>query len=112
MLACGSTVFFALFLITAAFTFFTIEATDFLNIFTYGVREYGKYPFSVYGKGVLRFLTFVIPLALVQYVPLLFLIDKKSGALFMLSPLFSLVFLIPAVAFFRFGLHKFKSTGS
>ena len=112
MIGCGSAVFFGTFLVSAAFTFFTVEATDFLNVFTYGARQFGKYPFSVYGKGVLRFLTFVIPLAIFQYYPLLYLIDRKSGVLFMLSPLLSLLFLIPANAFFRFGLHKFKSTGS
>jgi ABC-type uncharacterized transport system ATPase subunit len=37
---------------------------------------------------------------------------RKSGALFLLSPHLSLLFLIPANAFFRFGLHKFRSTGS
>lgn len=112
MIVCGSAVFYALFLTTAAFTFFTVEATDFLNVFTYGARQFGKYPFSVYGKGILRFLTFVIPLALFQYYPLLYLIDRRSGALFMLSPLLSLLFLVPAHALFRFGLKKFKSTGS
>ena len=35
-----------------------------MNIFTYGAREFGKYPFSVYGSGILKVLTFVIPLAL------------------------------------------------
>jgi ABC-2 type transport system permease protein len=112
MIACGSTVFFALFLTTAAFSFFTVEATDFLNVFTYGARQFGKYPFSVYGSGVLKFLTFVIPLALFQYYPFLYLIGREHGAFFMISPLFSLLFLIPANLLFRFGLRKFKSTGS
>ena len=51
----------------AGISFFTIEGLEFMNIFTDGSREFGKYPLSVYGKGVLKFMTYVIPFALVQY---------------------------------------------
>jgi ABC-2 type transport system permease protein len=112
MVLCGSLVFFGLFLVYAAFTFFTVEGLEFMNIFTDGGREFGRYPFSVYGKGTLRFLTFVIPLALFQYYPLLYLLGREQGALFMLAPLLSLLFLLPALAFFRIGLRRYRSTGS
>ena len=112
MIVCGSLIFFALFIVYAAFTFFTIEGLEFMNIFTDGGREFGRYPFSVYGKNVLRFLTFVIPLALFQYYPLLFLLDMEQGLRFMFAPLLGLLFLIPSYAFFRIGLCRYKSTGS
>ena len=112
MVVCGSLVFFGLFLVYAAFSFFTIEGLEFMNIFTDGGREFGRYPFSIYGQGVLKFLTFVIPLALFQYYPLLYLLGMKRDALHMFSPLLSLLFLIPGYAFFRVGLRKYKSTGS
>lgn len=112
MILCGSVVFFALFLITATCAFFTIQGLDFLNIFTYGARQFGKYPFSIYGKGVLKFLTFVIPLALFQYYPLLYLFDRDHSSYLPIFPLLSLVFLVPSYAFFRFGLSRYKSTGS
>ena len=112
MMLCGSALFFALFLINAACSFFTVEGLDILNIFTYGARQFGRYPFSVYGNGVLKLLTFVIPLALIQYYPLLYLLDREGSKLFMFLPLVSLLFLIPSYGFFRFGLSKFKSTGS
>ena len=112
MVACGTLLFFAMFVIYAACTFFTLEGLEALNIFIYGGREFGRYPFGVYGEGILRFLTFVIPLALVQYYPLLFLLGRESNRLFMLAPLSSLLFLIPAYSLFRFGLSRYKSTGS
>lgn len=112
MILCGSIVFFAIFLMTASFSFFTIESMEFLTVFTYGARKFGKYPFSIYGKGILKFLTFVIPLALFQYYPLLYLIDRANSFVYVLCPIFSLLFLIPAYGLFRFGIHKFKSTGS
>lgn len=112
MVVCGSLIFFGLFLLYAAFSFFTIEGLEFMNVLTDGGREFGRYPFSVYGDGVLKFLTFVVPLALFQYYPLLYLLDREQSALFMLLPLLGLVFLLPCYAFFRFGLRRYQSTGS
>jgi ABC-2 type transport system permease protein len=112
MVACGCLIFFGLFIIYAAFSFFTVEGLEFMNIFTDGGREFGRYPFSVYGKTILRFVTFVIPLALFQYYPLLYLLDMEQSALYMYLPLAGLLFLAPAYAFFRIGLRRYKSTGS
>ncbi len=112
MITCGCFVFFSLFVIYAAFSFFTIEGLEFMNVFTDGGREFGRYPFSVYGKDVLRFLTYIIPLALFQYYPLLYLLDIEKSIFYMLTPLLSLFFIIPAYAFWRFGLYRYKSTGS
>ncbi len=112
MILCGSAVFFCLFLIYAGCSFFTVEGLQFFNLFTYGGRQFGRYPFSIYGKNVLLFLTFVIPLALFQYYPLLYLLDREQGIAFMLAPLFSLLFLLPSYGLFRFGLAHYKSTGS
>ena len=112
MIVCGSLVFFGLFVVFAAFSFFTTEALEFMNIFTDGGREFGRYPFAIYGQNVLKVLTYVIPLALFQYYPLLYLLDIKQNAFYMFTPLFSLVFLVPSYVFFRIGVQKYKSTGS
>ncbi|HHW48378.1 MAG TPA: hypothetical protein GXX14_07155 [Clostridiaceae bacterium] len=112
MVGCGSLIFFSLFLIYAGFSFFTVEGLEFMNIFTDGGREFGRYPFSIYGKNVLMFLTFVVPLALFQYYPLLYLLDREQNVFFMFIPLIGLLFLVPSYAFFRIGLRHYKSTGS
>ena len=112
MVICGSVIFFTLFLIQASFAFFTTEGLEFMNILTYGGRDHGRYPYSIYGKEVLKFLTFVIPLALFQYYPLLYLLDMERSVLYMLTQLLGLLFLVPGYVFFRFGLRHYKSTGS
>jgi ABC-2 type transport system permease protein len=112
MVICGSMIFYTLFLMQASFAFITTEGLDFMNILTYGGRDHGRYPFSIYGKEVLRFLTFIIPLALFQYYPLLYLLGKEQNVFYMLTPLLGLLFLIPGYVFFRFGLSRYKSTGS
>lgn len=112
MILCGSALFFGLFLIKAACSFFTLGSPEFMNIFTYGSRQFGRFPFSVYGKGVLKFLTYVVPLALFQYYPLLYLLDRAGASYFVLIPLAGLLFLIPCFAFYRYGLSRYQSTGS
>ena len=112
MIICGAVLFFCLFVVYAAFSFFTLEGLEFMNIFTDGGREFGRYPFSVYGRDALRVLTYAVPLALVQYYPLLYLLGRESGMLYMFSPLLALLFAVPAYLLWRFGLRRYKSTGS
>ena len=112
MIFCGAAVFFGLYIIYASFAFFTTEGLEFMNILTYGGREFGRYPFSIYGRGILKFVTYIIPLALFQYYPLLYLLDRAESTFYMFTPLIGLLFTIPSYAFFRIGLRRYKSTGS
>jgi len=48
----------------------------------------------------------------VQYYPLLFLLGRETSLLYAFAPVFALLFLIPCFVFFRFGLSRYKSTGS
>lgn len=112
MLIGGIAVFSALFVLYAAISFFTIEGLEFMNIFTDGGKEFGKYPLSVYGEGVLKFCTYIIPIALFQYYPFLYLIGRSENVGLMFLPLIGLLFMVPCYGFFRFGLRRYKSTGS
>lgn len=112
MIAGGIAVFTALFILYAGISFFTIEGLEFMNIFTDGTREFGKYPIAIYGEGVLKFLTYVVPIALFQYYPFLFLIGRNSNRFLMLLPAVGALFIVPCYLFFRWGLQKYKSTGS
>lgn len=112
MISCGTAVFFSLYILYASFAFFTTEGLEFMNILIYGGREFGRYPFVIYGSGVLKFLTYAVPLALFQYYPLLYLLGMEQSVFYMFTPLIALLFIIPCYAFFRVGLRRFKSTGS
>lgn len=112
MMVSGTAVFSGLFVIYAAICFFTTDALEFMNLFTDGGREFGRYPFSVYGEGVLKFFTFVIPLALFQYYPLLYLTGRCTSMLYAAAPLFGFVFLLPCYAIWKIGIKHYKSTGS
>lgn len=112
MLIGGVALFSGLFLLSAALCFFTLDALEVMNIFTDGGREFGRYPVSIYGKRVLQFCTFVIPYALVQYYPLLYLLDRRKEAGFVVLPLLALLFLLPCYGCWQIGLKKYQSAGS
>ncbi|QIK70892.1 hypothetical protein G7062_04405 [Erysipelothrix sp. HDW6C] len=112
MIASGMIVFICLFIIYGALSFFTTESLEFMNILTDGGREFGKVPFSFYGQHVLRFLTYVVPLACFQYYPSLFLLGKTTTIGYALYPLLSLIFMIPTYFIWIMGRRHYRSTGS
>lgn len=112
MLIGGCAVFSGLFLIYAALCFFTLEGLEFMNVLTDGAREYGKYPVSIYGKKTLLVTTFLIPYALIQYYPLLYILDRDSRPFLIFVPLLAVWFLIPSYALWRFGVRHYQSSGS
>lgn len=112
MIAGGTAVFAAIFIIYASLCFFTLEGLEFMNILTDGAREYGKYPIGVYGKTILTICTYIIPFALFQYYPFLYLIGKSDRGWYAFLPLAAFLFLIPSLVLWNFGMRHYQSTGS
>lgn len=111
MLIGGTIVFAGIFLVYASICFFTIEGLEFMNIFTDGAKEYGKYPVSIYGKRVLQLCTFVVPYALIQYYPLLYLLDRGKSY-YSLLPVAAGLFILPCMLLWKIGVRHYKSCGS
>lgn len=112
MILSGTLLFGSLFLLHAAVCFFTLEGIEFINILTYGAREYGAYPLDVYGKTLLKICTYIIPYALVQYYPLMYLIGRDDNIIRGFSCLLAPLFFLPCYALWRYGVRKYKSAGS
>lgn len=112
MILGGVVLFAGVYLIFAGLCFFTLEGLEFINILTDGMREHGRYPLSIYGKGVLTFCTYIVPYALVQYYPLMYLIGRHNDARAMLLPVIACVFIVPCYLFWKFGVRHYRSTGS
>ncbi len=112
LMVIGSTaVFFGIFMLYATLCFFTLEGLEVMNILSHGLQEHSKYPFGIYGKGILMFLTFVVPIALTQHWPLQYLIGR-APAWYGLLPVAALLFLIPCRLLWGFGVRHYHSTGS
>ena len=112
MIISGVILYACLFTIQAALTFFTTEGLEVMNILTDGSREFGAYPYVIYGENLLRLLTFVVPLALVQYYPLLWVLGRSDNAVLALTPLFAFLFIIPTALIWRAGVRRYASIGS
>lgn len=112
MIVGGSVFFIALFIVYASLCFFTTEGLEFMNILTDGGREFGSYPMVIYGESILKFFTYVIPMAMFQYYPFLYLVGHTSDVRYALAPLVCILFVLPCYALWRIGLRHFKSTGS
>ena len=112
MLIGGTVLFCSIFLLQAALCFFTLEGLEFMNIFTDGAREYGKYPIGIYGSPLLKLCTYAVPYALVQYYPFLYLIDRVTGLQWVFVPLLGCWFVIPSYALWCYGVRKYQSAGS
>ncbi len=105
-------IFSGVFILYGAVSFFTIEGIEFMNILVYGARQFGQYPYSIYGRGILMFLTAIVPLALCQYWPFLYLSGRETSPGFIFLPLLGCLFVFPCYAVWRIGVRHYKSTGS
>lgn len=113
----GSLIFAAIFVLGAAFQFIAIDSAELSNSFTYGGRTLIQYPLSVFGKNVVRAVTFVVPLAFVNYYPVLYVLGKPAPLglpswIGLLSPMVAVAMVALASLGWRAGLRRYRSTGS
>src|SRR5690606_3917469 len=92
----------------------TIQGLEVVNIFTDGGSEMAQYPLNIYHKWVSKFFTFVIPFGTVNYLPLMYLLDKHEGnALpYMLAPIAGFMFIIPCIFVEQIVVGHYCSTGA
>lgn len=112
MVFCGFLLFSCLFIVHASLCFYTTDKIELFNIITDGSKEFGKYPLAVYGNKTLKFFTYIIPIACIQYYPLCFLLKKTDNILYAVSPIYALIFIIPTFFLWSICLKHYKSTGS
>lgn len=113
MVLCGALIFSGIFMLAATLCFWTIQGIEVVNIFTDGGREMSQYPLNIYPKAIMRFFTFVVPFGTVNYLPLRWLLGRPDSQQWhAFTPLLGLLFLIPCVLLWRFGVRKYQSAGS
>jgi len=114
MILSGVFIFSGIFILAATLSFWTIQGLEITNIFTDGGREMAQYPLNIYQKWVTRFFTFVIPFGCVNYFPLLYILDRTEGndLFYMITPIAGILFILPCLFIWRFGVRHYRSTGS
>ncbi|WP_307854024.1 ABC transporter permease [Streptomyces tagetis] len=117
MLVSGAGIFCAVFVAAAAFQFVAQDASEVANAFTYGGTTLLQYPPTVFARELVRGVTFVVPLAFVNWLPASHVLgrpyplDLPAWTAFT-PPLVALACGAAAGLAWRAGLRSYRSTGS
>ncbi len=109
-----ASLFYGLFVIQAAISFWTIESLEIMNITTFGGLHAGQYPMSIYPLSFRLVFTLLIPLACVGYYPIAILLRHENFPLWLslIAPCAGFAFLFLACQLWHLGVRHYRSTGS
>ncbi|MEV7006769.1 ABC-2 family transporter protein [Streptosporangium sp. NPDC051022] len=117
MILCGVVIFASIFALGGALQFLLTDAPEVANAFTYGGTTLTQYPLSIYAGELVRGVTFVVPLAFVNWQPALFVLNRPDplGLPYWLrfaGPAAALALAAVAALAWRTGIRRYRSTGS
>lgn len=117
MIGCGAAIFGAIFVLGASYQFLAADASEVMNSFTYGGNTLTQYPPTIFGKDLVRVVTFGVPIAFVNWVPAAYILNKPVGLglpgfTSFLTPLAGLAMIALACLGWRAGIRGYRSTGS
>ncbi|WP_246531345.1 ABC transporter permease [Streptomyces bathyalis] len=113
----GTAIFGSVFVVGGAFQFVAQDAAEVQNSFTYGGATLLQYPPTVFAKDMVRGVTFVIPLAFINWLPVLRLLGRDDplrlpGWVDFAGPAVAAACCVLAGLAWRAGLRAYRSTGS
>jgi ABC-2 type transport system permease protein len=117
MLACGGVIFFGVFVSFSSVQFWTADASELANAFTYGGASLLEYPLTVFPRQLALGLTFVLPIAFANWYPSLYVLGRHDATglphwLAFASPLAALAMIVITGTVWRLGVRHYTSTGS
>ncbi|MFI1724040.1 ABC transporter permease [Streptomyces sp. NPDC020489] len=117
MVLSGAGIFGAVFIAGAAFQFVAKDASEVQNAFTYGGTTMLQYPPTVFATELVRGVTFVLPLAFVNWLPATYVLGLPLPLglpdwVAFLSPLVAVGCCALAGLSWRVGLRTYQSTGN
>ncbi|MEU0566815.1 ABC-2 family transporter protein [Nonomuraea sp. NPDC005983] len=117
MVVTGFVIFASLWTMAGAMQFGLTDAPEVSNAFTYGGGQLTQYPLSIYGRDLVRGVTYALPLAFINWQPGLYVLgreDPLGTPAFMrfLGPVAALALALLAGAVWRQGIRHYRSTGS
>jgi ABC-2 type transport system permease protein len=74
----GAALFGGLFVLQATLSFWTTESLEVMNCLTDGGVETAQYPISIYRDWFREFFTYIVPLACINYYPVLVLLQRPD----------------------------------
>ncbi|WP_234441597.1 ABC transporter permease [Streptomyces sp. WM6386] len=117
MILSGAGIFGAVFVAGAAFQFVAKDASEVQNAFTYGGTTMLQYPPTVFATELVRGVTFVFPLAFVNWLPATYVLGVPLPLglpqwVAFLSPMVAVACCALAGLAWRAGLRTYQSTGN
>ncbi|MEV0387157.1 ABC-2 family transporter protein [Nonomuraea sp. NPDC050643] len=117
MVVTGIVIFTSLWTMAGALQFALTDAPEVTSSFTYGSHQLSQYPLSIYARDLVAGVTYVLPLAFINWQPGLYVLgrdDPFGTPAFMrfLGPAAALVLALLAALAWRQGVRHYRSTGS
>lgn len=115
--ASGIAIFLSIFVLSAVVCFWLVEAREATNAVTYGGDFMSSYPLDIFAGWMRRMATFVIPLAFVNYFPVVYVLNRQNVSGLpvwtgTLSPLVALATALVAWLAWGIGVRHYQSTGT
>lgn len=103
---------FSIKLIVETLPFFITNSRSIRNNVNRVRKNFSKWPMSIYPHNFQWFFIFILPIPFFGFIPACLLLNKSLDSIFYLSPIGTIIFLIIAFKFFKYGLSKYSGTGS
>jgi ABC-2 type transport system permease protein len=117
MLLSAVVIFCSIWIATNAIAFWTMDAREIANSFTYGGNMVTQFPINIFGTWFRRVFAYAIPLAFVNYFPALYILGKHDplgapSVLRFASPVVAAASAYVAARVWRSAVRRYRSTGS
>lgn len=100
-----------------AVAFWTLRNAALVHTVVFSGREFVVYPITIYNYGIRFFLTFIFPLAFVNFYPAQYFLDKTGETLFhpalrTLTPVVGIILFSLSMVAWKKGIDHYQSSGS
>ena len=108
----GTIIQSCIFIIIGLISFWTVKSNQITDIY-FKIMNFAYYPMEIFSKQILRLLTYIIPLACINYYPAVYILGKGTDSIknYLALPI-GIMMIIMTTAIWKTALRNYKSTGS
>ncbi|MBF0779681.1 MULTISPECIES: ABC transporter permease [unclassified Granulicatella] len=115
VIVCGCFLYVGIYLFIGSLTFLFNQFMEFTSIFVQGSVSMMQYPKESFPRHIQNFFTFILPVSLISYYPVIFTLQKsgeKNLFFYAISPIAGIIFYFISVVLFKYLEQKYSSSGS
>ncbi|MCY7079212.1 ABC transporter permease [Streptococcus oralis] len=115
VIVCGCFLYSGIYLFIGSLTFLFNQFMEFTSIFVQGSVSMMQYPKDSFPRVIQNFFTFILPVSLISYYPVIFALQKsgeKNLFLNAVSPIAGIIFYFISVVLFKYLEQRYLSSGS